>query len=236
MKQKVAVIGGSSGMGLAIAKQAVSDGFEVVIASRNIEKLNMALSQIDGRYASAEPVNITDESSIESLFRKIGNFDHLVITGSEVIFGDFQTMSIEDMQSSFNSKLFGAIKAIRIARKYISESGSITLFSGSASTRPEKGTEIISALNAAIDGLSRSLAVNLVPIRVNTISPGLIDTPVYNAMTSDDKKKFFKDFTKDLPIPNEGHVDDVAKAALYLIKTRYATGSIVSVDGGHALR
>jgi NAD(P)-dependent dehydrogenase (short-subunit alcohol dehydrogenase family) len=236
MKKKVLIIGGSSGIGLAAARLAVEQGFEVVIASRSSDKLERALATLDGQYISSEVVDTLDDTSIHNLFSRVGNIDHLVIAGSEVTFGDFKTMPIDQMKQSFDSKLFGPVRVIRIAAEYIKTDGSITLFSGSAGARPENGTEIISAINSSVESLSRALAVSMAPVRVNTIAPGLIDTPAYDGMSDADKQAMFVGFTKNFPLNHVGHVDDVAEAALYLIKSNYATGSTVYVDGGHALR
>lgn len=236
MKKKVVIIGGSSGMGLAAAKLAVARGFEVVIASRNLEKLENAVSSLDSPNVSSIQVDTHNEASIKKLFEQVGEVEHLVIAGSEVIFGDFMTMPIDQMKQSFDSKLFGPVRVMRVAAEYISKTGSITLFSGSAGARPEDGTAIISAINSSVESLSRALAISLAPIRVNAIAPGLIDTPIYDNFSESDKQAMFKGFTQNLPINHVGHVDDVAEAALYLMSSKYATGSTVFVDGGHTLR
>lgn len=234
-REKILIIGGSSGIGLASAQLAVEKGYEVVIASRNHEKLKTAKEKINHENVNTFLVDITKEKSIQSLFEPVKEIDHLVIAGSEVQFGDFRTLSISDAQKSFDSKFFGPYRVIKEALGHINPKGSITLFSGSAGAKPEKGSEIISAINSAVEGFSRALAISLSPIRVNCIAPGLIDTPAYAGLDEDARKTLFLALSENLLIKRAGTATEVAQAVLYLIDNTYTTGTTLYIDGGHAM-
>ncbi len=149
-------------------------------------------------------------------------------------FGNIRNSTVQDVKNSFDSKFFGPYRVIQEALNFIEPNGSITLFSGTAGTKPENGTEILSAINGAVDSFSRALSISLSPIRVNSIAPGIIDTPVY-AGIDENTKKLFKQFTDNLLVKRMGYASEVAEAVLYLINNKYVTGTTLYVDGGHVV-
>jgi NAD(P)-dependent dehydrogenase (short-subunit alcohol dehydrogenase family) len=234
MNKKVLIIGGSSGMGLASAQQAYKEGYEVIIASRSLEKLKTAKKDIGD--INIFPVDITDEKSIQALFDSVGKIDHLIIPGSEVQFGNIHTTSVEEAKKSFDSKFFGPFRVIQIGLNYFNSDASIVLFSGSSGTKPEKGTEILASINAAVESLARALALSLAPVRINVIAPGIIDTPpLLDALKDDTVRNLFEQFTNKIPVKRMGHADEIAEAVLYLMKNKYVTGTTLYVDGGHVI-
>ncbi|MDF1796716.1 MAG: SDR family oxidoreductase [Coxiellaceae bacterium] len=229
--KKIVIIGGSSGIGLAIAEACIEQGAEVIIASRNKQKLakaNITLNNAAKTYA----VDLTDESSIKSLFKSIGPIDHLQITGSEVSFGELDTLSVEDAKNSFDSKFWGAYQAVKIGHKQISPEGSITLYSGGASQRPNKSSVALTSLNSAVEGLGRALAISLSPIRVNVISPGITMTPLFENMGKDVIDQVFDTYSPQLLVKRYAEASEVAKTATYLMNNAYVTGAIELVNGG----
>jgi len=231
--KRILIIGGSSGMGLATAKLAAKH-HEVIIASRSQAKLDNAKKEIDGKAVSTAIVDTRDEVSIKKLFQFLGKIDHLVMPGSEVQFGNIKNSTVAVVKESFDSKFFGPFRMVQVALNYLNPEGSITFFSGGAGTKPQKGTEILSAINAAVEGFAKALALSLAPIRVNTIAPGIIDTPVYDGI-DEATKNLFKQFTDSLLIKRMGTAEEAAKAALYLIDNDYVTGTVMYVDGGYVI-
>lgn len=229
--KKIVIIGGSSGIGLAVAKASLREGAKVVIAGRSKEKLAKA-KNILGDAVETKQMDLLREETIQAFFESIGSFDHLQLPGSEVRFGGIDTLSLDDAKYSFDSKFWGPYVAVKYARKYLHETGSITLYSGAASQRPTKVSTILTALNGAVESLSRALAVALAPIRVNVISPGITMTPLFEDMDKEEMKKIFKAYEGNLLIKRFATPDEVAKTAMYLMSNDYVTGSLHMVDGG----
>jgi len=233
--KKVVIIGGSSGIGLATAKAAASEGAQVVIASRSEEKLRKAAAEIKGKVESI-PVNTLEEASVKALFERTGEFDHLATPGSEAAWGPFLELDLRAAKSGFDSKFWGQYLAAKHGAPKIRPGGSITLFSGAYSQRPGRGASLLSAINSAVEGLGRALAVELSPIRVNVISPGLVDTPIYSGMPEEKRKAMYTAVAASNLVKRIGRPDDIAETALYLMTNGYTTGSTLYVEGGIMLR
>ena len=230
--ESVVIIGGSSGMGLAIAKEAADSGAAVIIAGRSQGKLDEASHVIAGDVATYI-VDLSDEGSVMKLFQSIGSFDHLVITGSSVKTGQLRELSLADARASMDSKFWGAYMAARYAQ--IRLRGSITFFSGILSRRPSPGSASLAAINAAVEALGRALAVELAPIRVNVVSPGLTDTPAHAQMPDDARKGMFAAAAKRLPVGRVGKPEDIASLTLELMRNTFLTEIVVDIDGGAML-
>jgi NAD(P)-dependent dehydrogenase (short-subunit alcohol dehydrogenase family) len=233
--QKIVVIGGSSGMGLATAKAAAAEGARVVIASRSEEKLRQAKAQIQGS-VEVLTANVLDEISMRSFFEKVGEFDHLTTPGSEAVMGPFLELDTQAARKAFDSKFWGQYHAAKYGAPKIRPGGSITFFSGIWSQRPIPRASVVAAINSAIEGLGRALAVELAPIRVNVVSPGIVDTPLYGGMPPDKREAMFKQVAASIPAKRIGKAEEIAQTVLYLMTNGYTTGSTLCVDGGTTLR
>jgi NAD(P)-dependent dehydrogenase (short-subunit alcohol dehydrogenase family) len=175
--KKVVVVGGSSGIGLATAELARREGADVIIASRNAERLDAVAARLN---VIAIPADVTNDESIVSLFRCCGPVDHVVVTAAQLKTGPFKTVAMDDVRATMESKFWGAWRVARSAE--IRPGGSLTLVSGFLSIRPRPNSAIVGAANGAIESLARSLALELAPVRVNCVSPGIVDTPIRAAM------------------------------------------------------
>ncbi len=233
--QKIVIIGGSSGMGLATAKAAAAEEAQVIIASRSEEKLRQAQAQIKGS-VEAIAVNVMDEGSVKSFFDRVGKFDHLTTPGSEAAMGLFLELDTKTARAAFDSKFWGQYHAAKYGAPNIRPSGSITFFAGIWSQRPVLGGSVITAINSAIEGLGRALAIELAPIRVNVVSPGIVNTPIYARMALDKKEAMFKEVAASIPAKRIGKPEEIAQTVLYLMSNGYTTGSTLYVDGGTTLR
>lgn len=236
--QVMLIVGGSSGMGLATARLAANIGFRVIIASRSQAKLDAALNQIDSRDATAYRVDTMGEKSTAELFEKVGKIDHLVITAAETDFLSLKTSSVNEVKELFDSRYFGPFRVTQAALEHIDPAGSITLFSGTAGVKAFKEYEVLSSISAAIDGFARTLALTLAPIRVNSISPGLIDTPAIRSDGGGDDDatmEVFQEVIKSQAVERIGRAEEIAQGVIYLATNQFITGTTLFIDGGLAI-
>ena len=232
--KKVIVIGGSSGIGLATASAAAEQGAKVLIASRSREKLERARGEVGGR-VGIFVLDVTREEEVRSFFERAGAFDHLVTTAAEGTTGPFLDLAWEEVQALFESKFWGQYWAARHAARQIREGGSITFFSGVAAKKPLPGFSSFAAVNGAINALARALAVEIAPVRVNVVSPGIVDTPAYGEMAAAARQEFFERTAAALPVGRIGTPAQVAEAVLFLMRNSFTTGAVLDVDGGGRL-
>jgi NAD(P)-dependent dehydrogenase (short-subunit alcohol dehydrogenase family) len=231
----VVVIGGSSGLGLGIARLAAQAGARVVIASRSADKLAQARESIVGEVETRR-VDVRDEASVRQLFTDLGELDHLATPGNEGARGPFLEMSTAQARAGFDSKFWGQYLAARYAAPHIRPGGSIVLVAGTNSQRPGKSSVVMAAINAAVEGLARGLAVELAPLRVNCVSPGPVDTPLWNNLSAEQRQEMYARGAAEAPVGRIGQPEDIARAALYLMENGYVSGTTLFVDGGKTLR
>lgn len=235
INKRVVIIGGSTGIGLATAMAVVANGGQVVIAGRSREKLESARARI-GPQAQALPLDMSDEAAVKTFFLEVGAFDHLVTPGGAMSIAPFHKMPSAEARACFDSKFWGQYHAARHGAPNIRPGGSLVLFSGVYAHRPPPTAWIVAAVNSAVEGLARGLAVELSPIRVNCISPGLVDTPVWTALPDDQRNAMFAKVAAALPAKRIGKPEDIAQTALYLMSNGFTTGAIIAADGGHLLQ
>jgi NAD(P)-dependent dehydrogenase (short-subunit alcohol dehydrogenase family) len=225
--KKVVVVGGSSGIGLSTAELAKREGADIIVASRNAAKLDAIAERLN---AIAIPTDVTDDKSVANLFRSTGAVDHVVVTAAQLRTGPFKQVSMDDVRSTMESKFWGAWRVARTAE--FRAGGSLTLVSGFLSIRPRPNSAIVSAANAALESLGRALALELAPVRVNTVSPGIIDTPIRAAMPEEARKDMLAKAAASLPVGRVGVGEDVAQLILAFMTNGFATGSTAYLDGG----
>jgi NAD(P)-dependent dehydrogenase (short-subunit alcohol dehydrogenase family) len=230
--KKILIVGGSSGIGAATAQAFAQLGATVTLASRSQAKLDLVAKEI-GSDVSTAVLDTTNEVEVDDFFASAGKFDHVVVTAAQTPGGPIRQLALADAYAAMNSKFWGAYRVARAAK--IVEGGSLTLISGFLSVRPSKTSVLQGAINAALEALSRGLALELSPVRVNTVSPGLIATPLWSKLADDARQAMFDGAAARLPARRIGQPEDIANAIVYLATTPYATGSTVLVDGGGAI-
>jgi NAD(P)-dependent dehydrogenase (short-subunit alcohol dehydrogenase family) len=229
---RVLVLGGSSGIGLAAAKAAATAGARVTIASRSNGRVEAAVSQI-GNGASGEALDTTDDAAMEAFFGRYPEWDHIIVSVAAGRSAGIRALTLQDAYANMSAKFWTAYRTARSAR--ITRDGSLTLVSGYLSQRPNKDALLQGAINAAVEALGRGLALEMAPVRVNTVAPGLIDTPIRAAMPADQKQKMFDQAAATLPVRRVGQPEDVAEAILMLMTNPFTTGSTLFVDGGGSI-
>ena len=237
--QRIVVVGGTSGIGFAIAELAQSAGAAVVVASSKPAKVERAVERLSGDgKAQGLVLDVNDERAVAAAFEKIGRFDHLAFTAGDWKIRNvaLRELDFERAGPSFGGvRFWGALRVIKHALPVMSAAGSITLTDGMVAHRPSKASYLSTAMAGAIEHLTRGLAVELAPIRVNAVCPGLILTEIWDGIPEDRRQEQFDRMTKRLPLPRIGEAREAAEAYLYLMRGGYTTGQILRVDGGSSL-
>ncbi len=226
--KRAIVLGGTSGIGLAVSKQLVAAGARVTAASRTA---NRAVAE----GVTVRPVDVLNRTALEQLFKALAPFDVLVnaATGGGRAIGPFLSMDLDGFEGSFR-KLWGYVNSVRLGAPLMSERGSIVLISGSPARKAMPGMAAISTVGNAVEGFVRAIAPELAPRRINVVAPGVIDTPMF-AASGEQRDAFLQQATARNIIPRAGTADEVADAVMFLLRNEFATGTTIDVDGGALL-
>jgi NAD(P)-dependent dehydrogenase (short-subunit alcohol dehydrogenase family) len=237
--KQVVIVGGSSGIGLAVAESALDEGAFVLVASNHSETVDRAWAELASRAPSrtaAQILDVASEDAIEEFFADIGRFDHLIYTAGENLpLGPLASQDLDVARARFGIRYWGAVAAVKHAASTIREGGSIVLTSGFSAIRPRPGWTSQASIQCAVEGLTRALAVELAPIRVNCVSPGLTRTPRWDALSDGDREALYAREEQRVPLGRVGEAGELAAAYVYFMKNTYATGNILGVDGGASL-
>jgi NAD(P)-dependent dehydrogenase (short-subunit alcohol dehydrogenase family) len=233
--KRVVVLGGSSGIGLAVAEQAASQGASVVIASSSAERVQKAVESVGGE-AQGQAVDVSDEQAVAAFFSKLGTFDHLVFTaGDSLHLHDLASTDLQQARGAFELRYWAALAAVKYGSPHIRKEGSIVLTTGIAGQRPQKGWAIAASVCGSIEALTRALAVELAPIRVNAVSPGVVRTNLWQNMGAAEREHLYETAGNSIPVGRVGEASEIAQAYLFLMQEGFSTGQSVVVDGGTVL-
>jgi NAD(P)-dependent dehydrogenase (short-subunit alcohol dehydrogenase family) len=233
--KRVVVLGGTSGIGLATADLASQLGAEVTVASSNPDSVKRALETLPPA-TTGEVIDLTDSTDVARLFDRIDRFDHLVFTaGESLTMLELRAMDLDRARKAFELRYFGMLGAVSAAVPHLRPGGSIVLTSGTAGDRPGAGWSVAASLCGAIDALVRAMAVELAPLRVNAVKPGVIRSPLWSNLDEQTRTALYDGTAGSIPLGRVGETEDVAKAYVYLMNQDFATGTIVTVDGGTVL-
>ncbi|HVQ98502.1 MAG TPA: SDR family oxidoreductase [Mycobacterium sp.] len=228
----VVVVGRGSGIARAVALRARSEGAQVVVAGRDKAKL---AAQYADPGINADVVDITDDESIAALAERLDRVDHVVSTASARARGQLGDLERENLRRSFDTKVIGPTMLAKYFAPQVNPRGSFVLFSGIHAFKAKVGYLGVAITNGAVDFLTRSLALELAPLRVNTISPGVIDTGAWDALGEAGKQEYFQHISATNPAGRIGTPDDIADAVLFAMTNTFLTGVTLKVDGGEPL-
>lgn len=237
--ESAVVVGGSHGIGESVARNLAGCGAEVLITSRSKERLDATVDRIrkfeqvigGGEVAiEARELDATDGAAVAEFFARIGPFDHLVLAASPgaVGIGPFASLDEAALRAAFDGKLFAHFNVLKAAqvRK------SVTIITAMSARAAYAGASALAAVNGALEAMVRPLAVELAPVRVNAVSPGVIDTPWWDVLPEDQRATFFSGVAAATPVRRVGRPVDVAEAVLYLASSSFVTGTVLEVAGG----
>ncbi|RUV25921.1 SDR family oxidoreductase, partial [Mesorhizobium sp. M1A.F.Ca.IN.022.04.1.1] len=217
---KILIVGGGSGMGLALARRCLDEGAGVIIAGRNAARLNAARDELDRPAALATAMaDISREAEVAALFARIGRLEHIVSTAADIegAYRLLPEIELSAAQKVVDSKFYGPLLLAKHGAPKLSANGSLTFVSGIAAYRPAARGSVVAAVNAGLEGLVRALAIELAPIRVNAVSPGWVDTPIWQFVAGDAKDETLAAMAKRLPAGRVGRPEDIADAIRFLM-------------------
>ena len=228
--KRAVVFGGTSGIGLATVRQLATAGAKVVAVSRSAEKQAPPAEGVCRR-----SVDILDRDALTTFYKEASPFDLVVNTavpaGREQ--GPFPGMDLDGFQATFN-KLWGYVNTVHLGLPHFTDQASIVLVSGFPARKCKPGASAISTVGHAVEGFVRAIAPEIAPRRINIVSPGIIDTPLF-PQEGAEREEFFQKAVGDHAIPRPGRAEEVAQAILFLLQNDFTTGTVIDVDGGASL-
>jgi len=230
--QKIVVFGGTSGIGLAAAKLAAENGASAKITGRDQARLDKAIGEI-GKGASGAAVDATDRKALDHYFSRIGAFDHLVLSiSSGGGAGAFPFLDIPGLLKPMEGTVIAQLQAAQSALKTLAQGGSITFVSAASARAAFAGTTGLAAINGALNAAAATLALELKPRRVNVVSPGIVDTPIWSHFPEAERRQLLDREAKALPVGRIGKPEEVAQTIVMLMSNGFITGAVIDCDGG----
>jgi len=230
--ERILIIGGTSGIGLAAAQLLTERGAHVTVTGRDPARAAAAGNTL-GEHGDAVSVDAGDRDAVEDLFHTLGPLDHLVVAASGGSgAGPFRDLNLTDLRSGFDGKLWPQLIAVSAALPRLRPDGSITLITAISAQSAEPGTSGLAAINGALEAMIPTLAVELAPLRVNAVSPGVIDTTWWDFLPADQRAATFDSYARRTPAGRVGQPADVADAIAFLIGNTFTTGVVLACDGG----
>ncbi|KZS93670.1 NAD(P)-binding protein [Sistotremastrum niveocremeum HHB9708] len=241
--QTIVVIGGSSGIGYAVAESSLQSlASHVIIASSSLDRVNAAVSRLESSAKSAgvsgkvsgRVLNVKDSAQIKSFFDEVGEIDHLVFSsGDALTLSGLKDLDLDSIRGVYDVRLWAPTICAQQAK--IKKSGSIVLTTGSVVKKPSQGWSIVAGIAGSVDSLTRGLAVDLAPIRVNCIAPGFVNTEMWDTTPKDVLEKIFAEQSEKLLVKHVASPEEVAEAYLFAMKCAFITGETLHVNGGQTL-
>lgn len=230
----VVIFGGTSGIGLAAAIQAKAEGAHVTVIGSDATRAEQAAC--DHGLDAWRAADVTDSNAIYAALADIPKVDHLVLLAGTYVVGKVLEAGIDLLRQAFEERMWASVHAIQALGERLSKEGSITFISGMLSERPNgHGTAVLAAACAAMEALARGLALELAPIRVNTLSPGPINTPIFSKALGEGRDAFVAALEQSLPLHRLGSATEAGAAVVFLMTNGFMNGATLHIDGGARL-
>lgn len=232
-EQNIVIVGGGSGIGRGVARACLDRGARVVLVGRTLSKLTGALATLEaGERGRGIVADITLEADVVRLFQELPSVDHVVVTAAQLAYQPLRSFELDAARRALDSKVLGALLIAKHAAPRLPPTGSLTFTTGVASERPLPRGSMVAAANGALNSFVRGAALELAPIRVNALSPGWVDSELWDVVGGD-KTALFSAMAARLPVGRIGQPDDLGHAAVFLMENQFTTGAVLTVDGGH---
>jgi len=234
-KMKVIIAGGTSGIGLATAALLANNGAEVIITGRKREKMEQALATLPAA-VKGQLADAADVAALKACMAAAGQIDHLVLALSGAKGGGlFRDLDLAQLRAGFEEKFFPQLQALQAALPYMAANGSVTFITAVSAQAKAPGVSGLGAINGALELMVPVLAKELKPLRVNAVSPGVIDTPWWGFLPEEARRETFSQYAQAAPAGRVGKPEDIAAAIAQLISNTFITGQVLTVDGGLGL-
>lgn len=232
--QSVLIFGGTSGIGLATGVAAHASGAAVTIGGRDHDRATH-VARAHG-FSGSFAADLADSDAIRDGLSAIERVDHLVMTAGSLTIGKVTDAEIELLRRAYDERIWSVVEVLRSLGDRLAADASIILVSGALTHRPDgSGTAIAASACAALEVLAQGLALELAPRRVNTLSPGPINTPLIGKAMGDQADAYMRRVAASHPLQRWGSAEEAAAAVLFLMTNRYMNGAILHVDGGSRL-
>jgi NAD(P)-dependent dehydrogenase (short-subunit alcohol dehydrogenase family) len=234
--ERIVIMGGTSGIGLGVAKLFAGRGAEVILGSDRRSSMDAALAELGGLDVRGQVVDVTSEDSVSGFLGGVGEIDHLIYTAGAVL--DLMPVTEIDMDVArhyHDVRCFGVLVTAKYAVSRIRHGGSIVLTSGIAGARPSSGWAVAAGTAGTIEAYTRALAVELAPVRVNAVSPGTVRTPLWSGIPEAEREAYYGHVAKTNLTRTISDPDEIAPSYAFLTDQPFATGTVLRVDGGRVL-
>lgn len=234
--QRVVIIGASQGIGEATAKAFAAQGATTTITGRSKERLDQAANRI-GHPVHVAELDATDREALNAFFGTTGTVDHLVLAASPGAVGAGPIADLDEaaLRQAFDGKFFAHVKAIQAALPHLRRDGSVTIITAASARAAFPGATGLAAANGALEAVVAPLAVELAPLRVNAVSPGVIDTHWWSGLPDEQRREYFGAVAGVSPVRRIGKPEDVADAIVYLAGAGFVSGTVLECTGGSHL-
>ncbi|GCE31929.1 short-chain dehydrogenase [Dictyobacter alpinus] len=233
-EKQVIVLGGSSGIGLETARLADAQGAKLVLVARDVHKLEAASHALGGSARTAI-FDVADEGAVRTFFEHIGRIDHVLLAAGNPFYAPLVQMNFSEARRYIDNRILSILYIARYAGPHMVPAGSLIFLSGTLIQRPALGLSVTSIAGHATGTLTKNLALELAPTRVNTIACGFVDTPLSAALLGEGLQARREELERTLPIHRVVQPEDVAKLAVHLMLNTAITGSTYAIDGGQSL-
>jgi NAD(P)-dependent dehydrogenase (short-subunit alcohol dehydrogenase family) len=231
--KSILVFGGTSGIGLAAARQARAAGADVTVVGTNSERARGVAQDHGFGWRTAD---VTQAESIERALADVGTVDHLVLLAGTFVAGKILEAEVDHLRRAFDERVWAAIHVLRALRGRLAVDGSVTFISGALAQRPTaQGTAVLAAASAAMEALARGLALELAPLRVNTLAPGMVETPILAKAFGVSRDAAIARMRDASPQRRLGTPQEAGAAVVFLMTNGWMNGATLHVDGGSRL-